>query len=123
MANWVVADIKNKFQDLEWEQRRKFLESSQNGEGAPSQWAKVSSDMVMNRNRYANVDPYANNRVRLNVPEGHSDYINASPIVLKNSKSDTQMKFIATQVCETQVRMDKPLLLTITSSRDPKQIP
>jgi hypothetical protein len=53
----------------------------------------------MNRNRYANVDPYLNNRIRLKVPEGYSDYINASPIVLRNTKSDTVTNFIATQVC------------------------
>lgn len=52
----------------------------------------------MNRNRYANVDPYLNNRIRLKVPEGYSDYINASPIVLRNTKSDTVTNFIATQV-------------------------
>lgn len=51
----------------------------------------------MNRNRYANVDPYLNNRIRLKVPEGYSDYINASPIVLRNTKSDTVTNFIATQ--------------------------
>ena len=52
----------------------------------------------MNRNRYANVDPYLNNRIRLKVPEGYSDYINASPIVLRSTKSDTVTNFIATQV-------------------------
>lgn len=52
----------------------------------------------MSRNRYANVDPYQKNRVKLKVPEGHCDYINASPIVLESSKSKTVTKFIATQV-------------------------
>ena len=74
-----------------------FLAGVQATDGTPSQWAKVSGDIVLNRNRYANVDPYANNRVKLKVPEGHSDYINASPIVLKNTKSETVMQFIATQ--------------------------
>lgn len=52
----------------------------------------------MNRNRYANVEPYDKNRVKLKVPEGYSDYINASLIELTPTKSRTTMKFIATQV-------------------------
>lgn len=66
------------------------------------QWARCVSDEVMGRNRYANVDPYANNRVKLQVPEGHGDYINASPIVLESTKSKTVTKFIATQVRSIQ---------------------
>ena len=46
-----------------------------------------------------NVDPFVNNRVRLRVPEGHSDYINASPITLKQEATGKQKNFIATQVC------------------------
>lgn len=45
----------------------------------------------MARNRYLNVEPYAQNRVRLRVNEGASDYINASPIQLG------KRKYIATQ--------------------------
>jgi len=33
--------------------------------------------------RYVNIQPWQNNRVRLRVPEGEVDYINASPIVLR----------------------------------------
>jgi len=52
----------------------------------------------MKRNRYANVEPFSSNRILLKVPEGHSDYINASPIVLKSSKTGAVKRFIATQV-------------------------
>ncbi|KAF2731080.1 hypothetical protein EJ04DRAFT_526442 [Polyplosphaeria fusca] len=91
------TDIHNKFVDLEWEQRKR-LADSQNPDGdATSQWAKCGSDEVQNRNRYANVDPYRNNRVKLKVPEGYSDYINASPIVLERTKSGAVSNFIATQ--------------------------
>jgi protein-tyrosine phosphatase len=44
-----------------------------------------------------NVDPYVQNRVPLKVPEGHSDYINASFIKLQNTISGTNKEFIATQ--------------------------
>lgn len=44
-----------------------------------------------------NVDPFVQNRVPLRVPEGHSDYINASFIKLSNTISGTKKEFIATQ--------------------------
>ncbi|KAF2008226.1 hypothetical protein P154DRAFT_479787 [Amniculicola lignicola CBS 123094] len=76
--------------------RSRYPHQSNEGD-QPSQWAKCGGEEVMNRNRYANVDPYQNNRVKLKVPEGHSDYINASPIVLEATKSKKITKFIATQ--------------------------
>jgi protein-tyrosine phosphatase len=94
-----ATDIHGKFVDLEWEQRRRLLQGAQTNEpDQQSRWARCGGDEVMNRNRYANVDPYSNNRVKLQVPEGHSDYINASPIVLESTKSRRVTKFIATQV-------------------------
>lgn len=89
------TDVQNKFGDLEWEQRKRYAAAIHNADSTP--WARVDQALTMNRNRYANVDPYANNRVKLRVPEHHNDYINASPIVLENTKSGTKMKFIATQ--------------------------
>ncbi|KAF2459285.1 protein-tyrosine phosphatase-like protein, partial [Lineolata rhizophorae] len=49
------------------------------------------------RNRYLNVLPYSHNRVKLKVPEEHSDYINASNIVVQTTRSGTKKHFIATQ--------------------------
>ncbi|KAH7137965.1 tyrosine-protein phosphatase 2 [Dendryphion nanum] len=90
------ADIRDKFQDLEWRQRDRLQPS--NGETEQtSQFLRCVGDDVASRNRYANVDPYQSNRVKLQVPEGHSDYINASPIVLESTKSKKLIKFIATQ--------------------------
>ncbi|KAL1800186.1 hypothetical protein ACET3X_000528 [Alternaria dauci] len=65
-------------------------------EEAP-RWARCFGEDYANRNRYVNVDPYQSNRVHLDVPEGHFDYINASPILLETTKSATQLKYIATQ--------------------------
>lgn len=45
----------------------------------------------MARNRYMNVEPYAQNRIKLKVAEGVNDYINASPIQLG------RRRYIATQ--------------------------
>jgi len=45
----------------------------------------------MARNRYMNVEPYAQNRIKLRVNDGANDYINASPIQLGSRR------YIATQ--------------------------
>ena len=68
------------------------------GSEQANQWARCNGDEYAIRNRYVNVDPYQANRVRLKVPEGHFDYINASPIVLETTKSRTTLRYIATQV-------------------------
>ncbi|KAF2144735.1 uncharacterized protein K452DRAFT_146294 [Aplosporella prunicola CBS 121167] len=94
------TETHSKFVELEWQQRNRLVQSttpSQNNTTSPSQWARVTGEAVSQRNRYLNVDPFANNRVQLKVPEGHDDYINASPIVLKTKKSGAIKNFIATQ--------------------------
>lgn len=63
-----------------------------------SKWARCNGDEYASRNRYLNVDPYQANRVRLDVPDGCFDYINASPIALTTTKSNTTLTYIATQV-------------------------
>ena len=45
-----------------------------------NQWAQFNHDTILDR--YTNVHPWSNNRVRLQVPEGYNDYINASPVSL-----------------------------------------
>lgn len=94
------ADLHNTYTDLEWAQRERLLAGSQapittppTAETAPqpSQWAPLRNEGTAARNRYANVEPYAQNRVKLAVPSGLNDYINASPIVLG------ERRYIATQ--------------------------
>lgn len=48
-------------------------------------WARVSGPHLRVLDRYMNIQPWHNNRIKLQVPEGHVDYINASPIVLTPS--------------------------------------
>ncbi|KAK5129886.1 hypothetical protein LTR08_002722 [Meristemomyces frigidus] len=83
-----------KFIDLEWQQRDRLLQGTQ-APGVPadarSQWSRLNGDAIAARNRYLNVEPFAQNRVKLKVAEGESDYINASPIVLG------KRRYIATQ--------------------------
>ena len=63
-------------------------------------WAIIRTPESLSRNRYSNIYPWADNRIRLNVPNGKCDYINASPIVLDSGRQGTK-KYIATQVCSS----------------------
>lgn len=47
--------------------------------------------------RYANVHPWANNRIHLKVPDGHSTYVNASPITLTSPIDQHTSTYIAMQ--------------------------
>lgn len=89
------ADLHAKFVDLEWQQRNRLLAGTQtptDPSAPPSQFARLTGDAVTARNRYLNVEPFAQNRVKLRVKgEGISDYINASPIQLG------KRRYIATQ--------------------------
>ncbi|TVY24512.1 Tyrosine-protein phosphatase [Lachnellula hyalina] len=51
--------------------------------GEDEQFAYLHPDPVLDR--YTNIFPWAKNRIRLHVPEGYNDYINASPITLKST--------------------------------------
>ncbi|KAF2630015.1 hypothetical protein BU25DRAFT_485152 [Macroventuria anomochaeta] len=97
-ANSFAAQLDGKWNDLEWAQMNRLRDGMAPTDiEEPAQWARCSGDAYAPRNRYMNVDPYQANRVHLEVPEGVFDYINASPITLKSTKSGTVMKYIATQ--------------------------
>lgn len=87
------TDVHAKFIDLEWQQRNRLLAGAQQPAGSeqPSQWSRLTGEAITARNRYLNVEPFAQNRIKLNVGEGVSDYINASPIQLG------KRRYIATQ--------------------------
>jgi len=65
------------------------------------------SEVVINRNRYGNVQPWDASRIKLKIPICGSDYVNASPIVLRSRSpasseatdrsSPFEVKYIATQ--------------------------
>lgn len=61
-------------------------------------WALEGDPEVKARNRYSNVQAWANSRIHLNVPDGECDFINASPIILKDSVTQEERRYIATQV-------------------------
>lgn len=92
------ADLTAKWERLALAQQDRLRIGAQAG-GAEhaNTWARCSGIAYLPRNRYNNVDPYQANRVRLDVPEGQFDYINASPVLLETTKSQTPLRYIVTQ--------------------------
>jgi protein-tyrosine phosphatase len=91
------AELQRKFHDLEWQQRERLGQMAEGGDST-GRYMRPTGDEVARRNRYFNVDPYANNRVHLGVPAGESDYINASPVTLRRpGGGSADMRYIATQ--------------------------
>lgn len=62
-----------------------------------SNWAQDNTKQTKLRNRYLNVQPWDKSRVRLRVPPGESDYINASPIILTDRRTGCVSSYIAAQ--------------------------
>ncbi|PQE13347.1 tyrosine phosphatase protein [Rutstroemia sp. NJR-2017a BVV2] len=65
-------------------------------------WQREEPDRELDR--YANIHPWAGNRIKLVVPEGYNDYINASPVTLTSTaekqsaiKKGLQDKYICMQ--------------------------
>ncbi|CAD6576963.1 MAG: hypothetical protein ASARMPREDX12_009337 [Alectoria sarmentosa] len=86
--------VRAKFNDLAWKEKLRILQ----GRSDPSsQWVQDASPHVMKRNRYGNVQPWEKSRIHLKVAQGKSDYINASPISLRDPRTGVETKFIATQ--------------------------
>ena len=109
--------------DLEWQQRERLHDGIKRGQQSEnsSQWARLKGEEVAERNRYMNVDPYSSNRIRLRVPAGHNDYINASPIKLPTTSDGPDKYFIATQVgCQLLALVVE---LILTSARDRNKDP
>lgn len=94
------GELNVRWNHLELAQLERMRDTAQaqiSGSEQPYEYARCNTEEYAPRNRYANVDPYQANRVKLEVPEGHSDYINASPIVLVTTQSQSALKYIATQ--------------------------
>lgn len=102
------GEISQAFQDLEWKQRFRLFHALENPNTSPFRVDR--SEIVINRNRYGNVQPWDNCRVKLETPLDGSDYVNASPITLRSraitkrqnstdsiSESSQESRYIATQ--------------------------
>lgn len=92
---FVAPEINTKFHELNWREKIRIAQGRNDPE---SEWLQDQSPQVIQRNRYLGVQPWDKSRIRLKVGEGMSDYINASPILLKDPTTGDETKYIATQV-------------------------
>jgi protein-tyrosine phosphatase len=69
---------------LVWLERDRIAQAITNS-SPDFRWARVKGPHLKTLDRYINIQPWQNHRVKLQVPEGHVDYINASPITLTPS--------------------------------------
>jgi protein-tyrosine phosphatase len=98
-----ATDMREKYSELNrLESERVSLSKQQGGDGSEGEWARLDPDPVLDR--YNNIHPWANNRIKLHVPEGFNDYINASLVTLVSTsgkqsalKSGVQDKYICMQ--------------------------
>ncbi|GAB1194655.1 hypothetical protein APSETT444_003901 [Aspergillus pseudonomiae] len=112
-----VLEIHQKFEDLEWIQRTRLAEGMLAND--PShRWALEADPEVKARNRYMNVQAWANCRIHLRVNDGECDFINASPITLRDSVSQEERRYIATQV--SMPRAGKEVCFLTTHFQGPK---
>jgi protein tyrosine phosphatase len=78
-------------------------------------WALEADPKVKERNRYFNVQAWANCRIHLRVADGECDFINASPIRLEDSVTRERRQYIATQVgCAVR---DSRFIISLTMTR------
>ncbi|KAH6654033.1 protein-tyrosine phosphatase-like protein, partial [Truncatella angustata] len=96
--NLSEQDIIAKYNEITWNERNRVFQGMTNA--SPTfKFARV--DLAFRSlDRYGNIQPWNNNRVRLQVPEGAADYINASPIVLHSPLAPERRpphKYIAMQ--------------------------
>ncbi|KAI1863488.1 hypothetical protein JX265_008705 [Neoarthrinium moseri] len=91
-------DILAKYTEITWNERNRLFRAVTNT--SPTfKFARVDS-AFRELDRYGNIQPYNNNRVKLRVPDGNPDYINASPIALDsplNPDGRPPHKYIAMQ--------------------------
>ena len=98
-------EIHNKFEDLEWLQRTRLAEGMLSNDPTHPFALEVEPE-VKARNRYINVQAWANCRIHLRVPDGQCDFINALPITLRDSVTKVERKYIATQVRSSRAHFD-----------------
>ncbi|GLB14826.1 hypothetical protein AtubIFM61612_004628 [Aspergillus tubingensis] len=91
------SEIHHKFDELEWQQRMRLSEGMLANDPAHPYALEQDDPEVKARSRYVNVQAWANCRIHLRVPEGECDFINASPIILKDSARQEERTYIATQ--------------------------
>lgn len=116
-----LQDIAKLFQELEWRQGFRLQHALTNPRSSPFRMER--SPTVFSRNRYNNVQPWDQSRIRLKTPIDGSDYVNASPICLTsrctpsppNAKSDAS---IGQKSTTTRVDLPKSKYIATQGPKD-----
>ncbi|KAK1248440.1 hypothetical protein MKX08_006660 [Trichoderma sp. CBMAI-0020] len=93
-------DIDIKFQELTWAERVRVSQGMRDDGQADPRWTLYRHvDTYEKMDRYVNIKPWAYNRVKLRVPEGEVDYVNASAITLSSPSDPSKppLRYIAMQ--------------------------
>ena len=98
-------DINSRFEELQARQTFRLVQGQRASNGTSQYSPDPNTKIIRQRNRYMDIYPWAASRIRLKVPEGGCDYINASPISLCCSKTGREYRYIAAQVALTLCRL------------------
>ncbi|OAA62923.1 protein-tyrosine phosphatase 2 [Cordyceps fumosorosea ARSEF 2679] len=94
------SELQERFQDLQKREGARAYPSTNPNEET-MQWIVYQNENEQGRNvmdRYYNIRPWNHNRVKLNVPDGALDYVNASPVtVAATDEAAPTYKYIAMQ--------------------------
>ncbi|KAG9250527.1 protein-tyrosine phosphatase 2 [Emericellopsis atlantica] len=91
-----------KFEDLNWDERIRLSKGQANHPHHEWRWGSFKQTDVKERglmDRYVNIKPWNHNRVKLRVPDGHLDYVNASLITVRPPPGNARppLRYIAMQ--------------------------
>ncbi|PHH76129.1 hypothetical protein CDD83_4312 [Cordyceps sp. RAO-2017] len=97
-----AQEIDRKFHEITWAERLRLADAHRNQHVDDYRWGHYQQLDCAQRglmDRYSNIRPWNHNRVRLRVPDGEFDYVNASAVSL-SSPSDPSLpplRYIAMQ--------------------------
>ncbi|KAK2014417.1 protein-tyrosine phosphatase [Colletotrichum eremochloae] len=96
-----VPDIENKFQELIWQERERLAAGLAPDADETAKWGSYKQTDLRRgvQDRYFNIKPWNHNRIKLRVPAGELDYVNASTISLSSptNKELPPLRYIAMQ--------------------------
>ncbi|CDK29066.1 unnamed protein product [Kuraishia capsulata CBS 1993] len=119
-----IGALETKYNLINREERQKLREASSE---PGSEYSSVISRLKENskKNRYSDVLPYDRNRVKLDVSQGHSDYINASHVKVETDQTEVK-SYIASQgplastmaafwqMCYSETKSDTIVIVMVT---------
>ncbi|KAF6802165.1 Receptor-type tyrosine-protein phosphatase O [Colletotrichum sojae] len=95
------ADLENKFQEIVWLERNRLAAGMAPDADENCKWGSYKqTDLTRGvQDRYFNIKPWNHNRIKLRVPEGELDYVNASTVSLSSpsNKDLPPLRYVAMQ--------------------------